>query len=129
MPILARLLGLRGDGGLAAEAARARVQTAKAAIARLDELGREDGSPRDAVQHLREHYVDRAHHYKSRFAQAEEPGRSDGQQPTYRELRLDLIDVERQAALDLRDQGRITDETLRRIDRDLDLEEVGLGDE
>ena len=40
----------------------------------------------------------------------------------YRRLRSAMIDAERRAIIDLRDQGAIGDEVLRRVQRDLDLE-------
>jgi CPA1 family monovalent cation:H+ antiporter len=35
-----------------------------------------------------------------------------------------VIEVERGAIIDLRDRGEISDDILRRIERDLDLEEL-----
>jgi hypothetical protein len=40
----------------------------------------------------------------------------------YRRLRTAMIDAERRAIIDLRDQHAIGDEVLRRVQRDLDLE-------
>jgi CPA1 family monovalent cation:H+ antiporter len=44
----------------------------------------------------------------------------------YRQLRRDLLAVERRTLIELRGRHAINDETLRRIQRDLDLEEVRL---
>ena len=44
-----------------------------------------------------------------------------------RELRRDLLDAERRALVDLRDRGVIGDDVLRRVQRDLDLDEVRMG--
>jgi CPA1 family monovalent cation:H+ antiporter len=35
-----------------------------------------------------------------------------------------VIEAERDAVLDLRDNGEISDDVLRRVERDLDLEEL-----
>jgi hypothetical protein len=35
-----------------------------------------------------------------------------------------VLDAERYSIIDLRDRGVITDETLRRVERDIDLEAV-----
>ena len=43
---------------------------------------------------------------------------------TYGQLRRQLIGVERETLLDLRAQGRLRSQTLREIERDLDLEEA-----
>ena len=42
----------------------------------------------------------------------------------YSDLRRELIGVEREELLDLRGAGRLRDQTLRQIERDLDLEEA-----
>jgi hypothetical protein len=47
---------------------------------------------------------------------------------TYSRLRRDLISTERRTIIHLRDQGVIGDEVLRTIERELDLEELGLKD-
>ena len=44
----------------------------------------------------------------------------------YSELRRELIGVERDAILGLRNEGRLRQDTMRAIQRDLDLEEARL---
>jgi CPA1 family monovalent cation:H+ antiporter len=46
---------------------------------------------------------------------------------TWRSWRRDLIGAEREALLALRDRGEISPEVMRRIERDLDLEESRIG--
>jgi hypothetical protein len=41
-----------------------------------------------------------------------------------RQLRLKLINAERSAVIDLRDQGTISDAAFRNVERNLDLEEL-----
>jgi CPA1 family monovalent cation:H+ antiporter len=41
-------------------------------------------------------------------------------------LRRELLGAEREALLQLRNEGRISDEVRRRVERDLDLEETQL---
>jgi len=45
----------------------------------------------------------------------------------YQRLRRELIDAERKAVVELRNTGEISDEVMRRVERDLDLEESRLG--
>ena len=40
----------------------------------------------------------------------------------YQKLRRELIDAERHAVVELRNAGEISDEVMRRVERDLDLE-------
>ena len=49
--------------------------------------------------------------------------RFDGHEPSQRQLRREVLDAQRAAVIGLRDRGRIDDETLRLVERELDLEE------
>jgi CPA1 family monovalent cation:H+ antiporter len=40
----------------------------------------------------------------------------------YQRLRRELLDVERQAVVELRNAGEISDVVMRKVERDLDLE-------
>ena len=40
----------------------------------------------------------------------------------YQRLRRELLDAERRAVVELRNTGEISDEVMRRVERDLDLE-------
>ncbi len=44
----------------------------------------------------------------------------------FQRLRRELLDAEREAVLRLRSEGKIGDEAMRRIERDLDLEDSRL---
>jgi hypothetical protein len=41
-------------------------------------------------------------------------------------MRREMLGAEREALLQLRDQGRLSDEVRRRVERDLDLEDARL---
>jgi monovalent cation/hydrogen antiporter len=47
----------------------------------------------------------------------------DGDHNRHLDLSLEALRVERETAIRLRDEGRINDEILRRIERELDLNE------
>lgn len=72
-------------------------------------------------------YHDFAHHYRDRLAlmnTADDP--ADRQRDLalaryYRNLSRELREVERKAALEMRNENRINDELLRRLERELDL--------
>ena len=49
--------------------------------------------------------------------------RFDGHVPDQQQLRQEVLQAERAAVIGLRDHGRIDDETLRVVERELDLEE------
>ena len=121
LPPLLRALKLRSDTDFSPDEAIARLETAQAALDRLDELEEEDASA-EAIRRLRELY-------RTRFAvcvavlggEVPEDGRRELTQ--YGELRRDLIATERAALLDLRSKGTVPLDVLRRIERDLDLDE------
>ena len=50
----------------------------------------------------------------------------DGRSLDYQRLLREILAAQREALLDLRREGRIGDEVLRRVQRDLDLEETRL---
>jgi hypothetical protein len=71
-------------------------------------------------------YEDLTHHYHQRLASLQ-PGDGSLADPEdhnpYIALSLEALRVERRTAIRLRDEGRINDEVLRRIERELDLDE------
>ena len=122
---LIRWLGIEDDGLDDREELGARMHAAAAAIARVKELAEEDWVNDDTAQRLRGLYDFR----RRRFEELKH-GNGDGsiheRSASYQRLLHEVIAAERIALLDLRNQGRITDEVMRRVERDLDLEEARL---
>jgi NhaP-type Na+/H+ or K+/H+ antiporter len=124
LPALIRRLGLSEGDVAAREEAWARLAVTQAALARLDALATGDGVPPALVGDLRWHYATRAHLL---VTQADDgAAERHVHARAYRELQRDLLAVERQTLVELRRRNEINDETLRRIQRDLDLDEVRL---
>ncbi len=123
-PII-RLLGLERDSSLEREHALAHLVAARAALSRLDELATEAWVPEEALARLRAHY---AHKLETLSEAMDGVGdeRFDGHEPAQQQLRREVLAAERAAVIGLRDQGRIDDETLRLVERELDLEEQRL---
>ncbi len=126
-PLMA-LLGMKGQRVWSPDEAIARLEAAQAALDRLDELEREQRIGAERLRRMRELY-------RARFRRCmaviggEVEGRGDGAHDAidrYAELRRELIGVERAAILGLRNDGRLRPDTLRLIERDLDLEEARL---
>jgi Na+/H+ antiporter len=120
-PII-RLLGLQRDSALEREHAQAHLVAARAALSRLDELATEAWVPQEAFADLRSHY---AHKLEALTEAMDGAGdeRFDGHAPVQQRLQQEVLAAERAAVIGLRDQGRIDDETLRLVERELDLEE------
>jgi CPA1 family monovalent cation:H+ antiporter len=104
---------------------QARLTAAQAALARLDELASQDEVWQKSAQHLRKHYEARVRSITQRFKKPEdEPGEDHAIR--YQQLQREALQAERSAVISLRSRGEINDEILRRIERELDLEEQQL---
>ncbi len=125
LPALIRRLGLAEGDAAEQEEKRARLDAARAALAQLDVLAVADGVRSDLVEDVRRHYAARAHLLSTQGDGHSAP-EHEATIHAYRKLRRDLLAVERRTLVELRDRAAINDETLRRIQRDLDLEEVRL---
>jgi Na+/H+ antiporter len=128
LPFLIKALGLREDGDAARIAElRARLEGARSALRRLEEICAENGLPAENERGMREYYEDRIARYE---AGIEAGGMTDEyaeSSAVWRRWRRDLIEAERDAIIRMRDGGEISPETMRRIERDLDLEESRIG--
>jgi monovalent cation/hydrogen antiporter len=127
LPPLVRALGLAGAPG-SGEDQEARSTILKAALEYLESL-REKNARGNANPEFAEVYDDLSHHYRARLASLNENGNAsaEGLAPTfykqYVEVSRKLLKVERQTAVQLRNQRRISDELLRDLERELDLSE------
>ncbi len=131
LPLLVRALGIEDDGAEAREEVEGRVEAARAALARLEELDKEEWVREDTARQLRELYEYRCRRFAVRFSEGKPD--KDGLRVDYEErsaayqrLLHELLRAQRTALVRLRDEGRIGDESLHRIERELDLEESRL---
>ena len=125
LPMLIRFLRLEDDGIEDREDAKARVQAAEAALARLEELVEEDWVRDDTAERMRGLYDFRRNRFRARLDGADEDGVEERSQ-AYQRLRRELLDAERGAMLELRREGIIGDDVMQRVQRDLDLEDQRL---
>jgi len=120
LPPLVRLLGLAGVVGPNCEELEARRIVAQAAVTHL-----EDAKGRDREE-VFEIYEDLSHHYRERLASLQSDAASGilNSHERYSELSLETLRIERETAIRLRNEGRINDTVLRRLERELDLAET-----
>ena len=122
---LIRVLDL-DDGGVGEkEEAKARIRGAEAALERLDELVLEDWVREDTAERMRGLYGFRQERFRSRY-DPDGDGAVEERSQNYQRLRRELLDAEREAVTELRRQGTIGDDVMRRVVRDLDLEDARL---
>jgi monovalent cation/hydrogen antiporter len=126
LPALIRRLGLADEeDGEREEELAARLAAAEAALERLEELGGEDWTVEETMERVRGLYE-----YRMRRFSAQRDG--DGTEAiedrsvAYQKVVRELLEAQRRALVQLRKEGAINDETMRRIQRELDLEEQRL---
>jgi CPA1 family monovalent cation:H+ antiporter len=123
LPLLIKKLGLAPDAGAAHDEAHARGLTTEAALERIEELRARWPGHLELIDQLRDRYTHRARHDELHH---EDGGAAEQELLEHGLIRREVIDAERRAALDLNERGIITDDVLRRIERDLDLEDLRL---
>jgi Na+/H+ antiporter len=125
LPLVIRLLGLEDDGLDVKEEAKARIYAAEAAMLRLDELLEEGTVREDTAQRLRGGYEFRRNRFRARFDDGDD-GAIEERSQAYQRVRRVLLEAERSAVVELRNEGRISEEVMHRVQRDLDLEDSRL---
>ncbi|MFI6845589.1 Na+/H+ antiporter [Kitasatospora sp. NPDC050467] len=106
----------------AREEAEARAVIARAGLSHLDQL--------TDLESIPDHVLDRVRRgLEARLRHADEPDDTAGADvlAAYRDVRREVIAVQSSELHRLYDDHRISDTTLRQLQRDLDLEETGLG--
>src|SRR5215216_3268883 len=125
LPALIKRLHLEDDGLERKEDTKARVRAADAALERLEELLDEDWVRPETADRLRGLYTFRRTRFQARY-DVEDDGAIEQQSQAYQRLRRELLEAERAAIVALRRDGRISDDVMRRVERDLDLEDSRL---
>lgn len=125
LPGVIRMLGLKSDGDAEREESVARIRASEAAIDRLAELEAEEWVREDTAERIRGLYRFRASRFTARL-DATDDGTIEQRSLAYQRLRHELLEAERNAVVDMRRSGEISDEVMNAVMRDLDLEDVRL---
>jgi CPA1 family monovalent cation:H+ antiporter len=125
LPTLIRCLGVRTDGTEAEEEIRARLVTTKAAIAQIDALAGEEWTRDETVERMRALYEYRRRRFAARAGKIEDEGYED-RSLAYQQMVQLVLKAQRDALLAMRSNGDLSNETMIRILRELDLEESRL---
>jgi monovalent cation/hydrogen antiporter len=124
LPVLIRALGLEDDRIGEKEETHGRIGVADAALERLEQLKDEDWVREDTAERVQGMYNYRRNRFASRFDG--DPDGVEERSAAYQRLMVELLDAQRQRLVEMRDNGKIGDEVMHRIERDLDLEESRL---
>jgi CPA1 family monovalent cation:H+ antiporter len=124
LPPLIRKLGLATAPGPDCEELEARRIVLDAALAHIEDARARDDPEAAGV------YEDAAQHYRERLdalrAQVNEQRADPPRKQKYDEVTRELLQIERDTAVRLRNEGRISDEVLRQLEHDVDLREARL---
>jgi Na+/H+ antiporter len=129
LPPLIQLLGVEADNSeLEREEAHARMQAARSALDRLEELRAEDWVREDTADRLRGAYGYRNRRFSARVdgESDESPEEYEERSNAYQQLSRELLEAQRATLIEMRDAGEINDDVLRALERELDLEDSRL---
>ena len=119
---LVRWLGVVDDHTTEREERLARLKANEMALARLEELESSHQAKPETIERLRAEYLDRIGQLG-----AESPHQSRRlYSADFEELACELLHTERETVITLRNEEAISDQALRRIQRDIDLAEARL---
>jgi monovalent cation/hydrogen antiporter len=113
-----------GDGGADAEEEEvcARLVATGAALKELDALAGEEWTRDETVERMRALYEYRKRRFAARAGKIEDEGYED-RSLAYQQMVQLVLRAQRQALLQMRSDGRLSNEVMNRILRELDLEE------
>ena len=125
LPMLIRRLGVTDDGADANEELRGRLVATKAALRELDALESEEWTRNPTVERMRGLYEYRKRRLAARAGKIEDEGYETRSQ-AYQQMVQLVIGAQRDALVEMRNSGEISNEVMNRILRELDLEESRL---
>jgi Na+/H+ antiporter len=131
LPYVIRWLRVGEDGDRRAVVleSKARLYAADAALARLEELREEDWVREETHGRVRALYEYRRSRFAARFTDdGSESEAFESRASDYTRLMDELFLAQRERIIALRREGRISDEIMHRIERDLDLEDTRLAE-
>jgi monovalent cation/hydrogen antiporter len=127
LPWLIRRLGVVEDGTEEeSEEVRARLVIARAALERVEELESEDWTRDETVERVRRLYEFRQRRFKIRAGKIEDETGLEDSSLRYQRMMHEIYAAQREALVGLRNSRQISSEVMRRVERELDLEESRL---
>ena len=124
LPLLVRALGIADDGESHHEERIARQKANEAALAYVETLVDKAGDHAHRFARLRDEYRDRLAQLEYCSELTVEPDPAKLPASHFNHLVREALQVERQKLIELRNQHHINDETLRVVQRDIDLAEA-----
>jgi CPA1 family monovalent cation:H+ antiporter len=127
LPWLIRRLGVVEDGTEEeSEEIRARLVVARAALERVEELEGEEWTRDGTIERVRRLYQFRQRRFKIRAGKIEDEDGLEEGSLAYQRMMHEIIAAQRRELIRLRNSREISAEVMRRVERELDLEESRL---
>lgn len=127
LPWLIRRLGvIEASDEEEREELRARMAIAHAALGRVDELEAEDWTISESLNRVRQLYDFRLRRFKARAGKIELEEDIEDRSLRYQRLMHEIYAVQRRTLVELRNGGEISTDVMRRVEREVDLEESRL---
>ena len=127
LPWLIRKLGVVEDGSEEEhEELKARLTIAKAALDRVDELEGEEWTRDGTIERVRNLYRYRKRRFAARAGKIEDADGIEEGSIAYQRMMHEIYAVQRAELVRLRNQREISADVMRRVERELDLEESRL---
>jgi CPA1 family monovalent cation:H+ antiporter len=128
LPFLIRILKIKGDGKAECEEHVARVAANRAALTYVERVAESDGEHRTQLDILQAEYHERMIQLEEEEDEEDGAEAREAAQPSSRfhQISREALNVERETVIELRNQHRINDETLRVVLRDIDLADARL---
>jgi CPA1 family monovalent cation:H+ antiporter len=125
LPTLIRRLNVTDGGAAETEELRARLGATKAALAQIEALRAEEWTRDDTLDRMRGVYDYRKRRLAARAGKIEDDGYED-RSLAYQQAVQIVLSAQRDALVELRREGTISNETMNRVIQELDLEESRL---
>jgi CPA1 family monovalent cation:H+ antiporter len=127
LPSLIRQLRVRDDPTLLEhEAHSARIANAEAALRALDELEGAEWTRQETVDRMRAMYTFRKRRFKTLRGDVDDGDGIVAQSLAFQRLVYEVIDAQRASLVQMRNEGAISGELMRALERELDLEQSRL---
>jgi len=122
LPGLIRVLGLKDDGADLREERHALLHASEAAVKRLAEIDQTSIINPQLLERVRLPYEQRLERLTEQTREDPECRLTEGEGAAFQRLRAEALAAERKAVVELRNQGKISEEVLHRVQEALDLE-------
>jgi Na+/H+ antiporter len=123
LPWLIRRLDIHDDDSERNEELRARMVAARAAIASVDELAELEWTRDDTIERMRGLYDYRMRRFKAQAGKIDGTDGIEERSTNYQQMLRTVIGAQRDALIEMRNDGSISTDVMRRVEHELDLEE------